>query len=190
MTNDAQTHAFLRAAAETLDVSGPDPQAIVQAAARARRRRTWSALGVAAVVLVGGAGGALAVSEHRSGDDTGGPAQPPSSTVVINTWPRPSNVILEARVHGVLEMSATGCLYLRIGDAVIDTVWPYGFTTATDSEGRVVVQSGTGRIMARVGSELTAAGGSIPGVHNLACRVTPPRRDVSSLDGEFRMGSP
>ena len=95
---------------------------------------------------------------------------------------------MEASLGGVLEVSEHGCLIVRHGGVISDLVWPYGFSTATDADRTIVVLDQTGHPVVRVGQSFTAAGGSIPGVHGLACRADPSRSDVMSLDGEFTAG--
>ena len=109
---------------------------------------------------------------------------------MINTWDAPRNLMMQALVVGVLEMSADGCLYLRHGDSRSDAVWPYGFTADIDDRGSVVVLDDTGAVVARVGMPLSAAGGFVEAGQQLACRVTGPDDDVTSVDGEMEMRSP
>jgi hypothetical protein len=189
MISDAQARSLLQAAGEDVAVTGPDPDVVIAGTRRARRRRVLFVMSAAAAVALVVGGGLvlrphLGVGSKQRLQTTHGSRTAP----IINTWKAPSNVMLDARVGGVLEVSEHGCLIVRHGGTITDVVWPYGFSTATGADGRVVVLDRAGHPVVRVGQSFTAAGGSIPGVHNLACRADPTRSDVMSVDGEITAG--
>jgi hypothetical protein len=186
MIDEAQASRLLHAAGADLVVDPPRADSVIAARWRARRRRVVGTVGTAAAVgLV--IGGVTVLGLHG-----GSPSLPPTQVgphhTMINTWPRPSGLMLGAEVGGRLEVSRQGCLILRFDGHIKDLVWPYGFTADTGPNGTVVVKNQAGRPVVREGQVFHAAGGSIPNVHGLVCRADPTRGDVISVDGMIQLG--
>ncbi len=77
--------------------------------------------------------------------------------VPINTGAR-SNVCATAFVGGVLAYDTTYGLGFKSGDSVRVVVWPYGYSARREQDGVVVLMDPTGRVVAREGDTIAAAG--------------------------------
>jgi hypothetical protein len=63
-----------------------------------------------------------------------------------------------AAVGGVLVFDTTYGLGFKSGDSVRVVVWPYGYSARRESDGVVVLIDPSGRVVAREGDHLAAAG--------------------------------
>jgi hypothetical protein len=84
-------------------------------------------------------------------------APAPVGPVPINTA-APSNVCALAAVGGVLAFDTTYGLGFKSGESVRVVVWPYGYSARRESDGVVVLIDPSGRVVAREGDHLAAAG--------------------------------
>jgi hypothetical protein len=80
--------------------------------------------------------------------------------------------MMQARVGGVLEVSAHGFLIVGHGGTITDLVWPFGFSTAIQADGTVVVRDQAGHGITKVGQSFTAEGGWVPGAPTLRAGPT------------------
>jgi len=86
-----------------------------------------------------------------------GCASAPVGPVAINTQ-APSNICEAARVGGVLTYDTTKGLAFKSGDTVHVVVWPNGYSARREQDGVVVLIDPAGRIVAREGDTIVAAG--------------------------------
>jgi hypothetical protein len=86
-----------------------------------------------------------------------GCASAPIGPVAINTS-APSTICEAARVGGVLAYDATYGLGFKGGDRVHVVVWPNGYSARREQDGVVVLIDPSGRVVAREGDTIVAAG--------------------------------
>jgi len=86
-----------------------------------------------------------------------GCADAPIGPVPINTS-APSNICDAARVGGILVYDTTYGLGFRGGDRVEVAVWPNGYSARREQDGVVVLIDPSGRVVAREGDTIVAAG--------------------------------
>ena len=84
-------------------------------------------------------------------------ASAPVGPVRINTGAQ-SSVCALAAVGGVLAYDSTYGLGLKSGGRVRVVVWPYGYSARREKDGIVVLIDPSGRVVAREGDHLAAAG--------------------------------
>lgn len=84
-------------------------------------------------------------------------ASAPVGPVRINTG-APSNICAMARVGGILAYDTTYGLGFESGDRVRVVVWPNGYSARREQDGVVVLIDPSGRIVAREGDTIVAAG--------------------------------
>ena len=84
-------------------------------------------------------------------------ASAPVGPVPINTG-APSDVCATAAVGGVLAFDSTYGLGFKSGDRVGVVVWPHGYSARREQDGVVVLIDPSGRVVAREGDHLAAAG--------------------------------
>lgn len=88
-----------------------------------------------------------------------GCASAPIGPVAIQTQ-APSIICLAARVGGILDYDPTYGLGFKTGDSVRVVVWPKGYSARREEDGVVVLLDPSGRIVAREGDRIVAAGGN------------------------------
>ena len=84
-------------------------------------------------------------------------ASAPIGPVRINTGAE-SSVCALAAVGGVLAYDTTYGLGFKSGDRVRVVVWPYGYSARREQDGVAVLIDPSGRVVAREGDHLAAAG--------------------------------
>jgi hypothetical protein len=87
-----------------------------------------------------------------------GCASAPVGPVTINTAAAPSEVCEAAFVGGVLAYDSTYGLGLKGSGRVAVVVWPYGYSARREQDGVVVLIDPAGRVVAREGDYIEAAG--------------------------------
>ena len=88
-----------------------------------------------------------------------GCASAPVGPVPINTL-APSAICDAARVGGILVYDTTYGLGFKGGDRVEVAVWPNGYSARREQDGVVVLIDPSGRVVAREGDTIIAAGAS------------------------------
>jgi hypothetical protein len=130
-----------------------------------------------------------AVVVTRLLSDSEEPAGWSSSGITLNTssWD-PGDDANDGLIVGVVRIDANGCLYLdsKWGDAVVNLVWPAGYTASRQPDGTVTITNPDGVVVAAIGHHLRAGGGETPAADTeFACRAPAPSDTAVMIQDEL-----